>query len=190
MIDYIQKEAEEAQRCIDKIGLSCQQESLEAIVARRQLQHERRASPRFEVTKALTATIFAVAVGDSADTQERVRLVQEGFTNDISLSGACIVLKNKLTWFKMDQLVGQKIRLRLDLKRNTVKPVHILGRIVWGKEEDQQATLGVQFTEILESDREILSRHCAQDSGELSSVSDLWEALVVQKDETWGSKLQ
>jgi len=190
VIDYVQKEAEEAQRSIDEIGLSCQQETLEAVVSRRQLQHERRESPRFEMTTMLTATIFAVAGRDSSDGQQQTRLVREGFTNDISLSGACIVLKDKLTKVTIDQLVGQKIKLRLELKKDGVHPVHVLGKIVWGKEADERPTFGVQFTDIPESDRAILSRHCVQDSGEMGSISDLWEALVAKKDVNWGSKSQ
>ena len=190
VIDYIQKDAEEAQRSIDQIGLSCQRETLETVVSRRQLQHERREAPRFEMTTMLTATIFAVSGEDSSDVQQQTRLVREGFTNDISLSGACIVLKNKLTGITIDQLVGQKIKLRLDLKKNSVNPVHVLGRIVWGREADQRPTFGVQFTDIPESDRAILSQHCVQDSGELGSISDLWEALVVKKDVNCGSKSQ
>ena len=77
MIDYVQKEAEEAQRSIDEIGLNYHQESLEAVVSRRQLQHERRESPRFEMTTVLTATIFAVAGRDSSDGQQQTE--SEGF---------------------------------------------------------------------------------------------------------------
>jgi hypothetical protein len=187
VIDYIQKDAEKAQRSIDQIGLSCQPETLEAVVSRRQLQHERREAPRFEMTTMLTATIFAFAGEDPSAVQEQTRLVREGFTNDISLSGACIVLKNKLTGITIDQLVGRKIKLRLDLKRKFVNPVHVLGKIVWGKKADQRPTFGVQFTEMPESDRAILSRYCVQDSGEMGSISDLWEALVVKKDVNWGA---
>lgn len=186
MIDYVHKEAEEAQRSIDEIGLSCQQESLEAVVSRRQLQHERREAPRFEMTTMLTATIFVAAGEDSHETREPTRLVREGFTNDISLSGACIVFKNKLTKVTIDQLVGQRIKLRLDLNKDSVNPVHVLGRIVWGKVKNHRATFGVQFTDMPESDRAILSRHCVRDSGEMGSISDLWEALVVKKDVSWG----
>jgi c-di-GMP-binding flagellar brake protein YcgR len=186
VIDYVHKEAEEAQRSIDEVGLSCQPESLEAAVSRRKLQHERREAPRFEMTTTLTATIFAAAGGNSHETREQTRLVREGFTNDISLSGACIVLKDKLAKVAIDQLVGQRIKLRLNLKEDSVNPVHVLGKIVWGKEKDQRATFGVQFTDMPESDRAILSRHCVKDSGEMGSISDLWEALVVKKDVSWG----
>lgn len=190
MIDYIQKEAEEAQRAIDEAGLCCSHESLEAVASRRQMQHERRASPRFGITITLTATFFAVSRVAHHNAPEKLRLVREGFTNDLSLSGACIVLKNKLNGVTMDQLVGQKIKLKLDLSRHSVAPVTVLGRIVWGKERDGRPTFGVQFTEMFESDRAVLSKQFVEDSGEMSSISDLWEALVIEKDGQWGSKLQ
>ena len=144
---------------------------------------ERRIQPRFEVSARVRLTIFAevsaTASAAHADTS-RMRLVREGFSKDLSESGVCVVLDDRLTGVALQQLVGKKAKLNLEWNRSDHPGLKVLGQIAWGKEKDGVVKLGIQFTEMPEADRKVLEKLCQGDESELSRISNLWELLVAE----------
>lgn len=149
---------------------------------KRQRVEDRRSSPRFEVTAAVNLTIFAeVAAADGRSGEPetaRLRITREGFTRDLSLSGACVQLDGRINGLPPQKVVGRKVKLRLELKQADAEELNLLGTIAWAQEQGNSCKLGVQFTEIPAAGMVILKRVCSQDEGEMNRLSNLWELLV------------
>lgn len=147
------------------------------------LPDDRRIAPRFEVSVRVHLTIFAefspVPGSGNADTS-RMRLVREGFSKDLSVSGVCVVLDDRVTGVPLQKLVGRKVKLHLQWGRSQEPGLKVLGEVAWGKEKDGVVRLGIQFADVAEAERKVLEGLCQHDEGELSRISNLWELLVAE----------
>ncbi len=143
---------------------------------------DRRKVTRYEVSAKVTITIFAqLKLGsDPRSEAERVKLVREGFSVDVSSHGLCMVIDGKPTGIALQQLIGQTAKVKLDLNRPGKPELNILGRIAWAKEDTSNTKVGIQFTDVPPEENEILLAHCTQDEGEFDQLSTLWELLVAQ----------
>lgn len=144
---------------------------------------DRRRRPRFEVSVRVHLTIFAeLSATPEADRRERsrMRLVREGFSKDLSVSGVCVVLDDRVTGVPLQQLVGNKAKLRLEWNEPESEGLQILGEVAWGREKDGVVKLGIQFTDVPAGTREKLEQLCQKDESELNRISNLWELLVAE----------
>ncbi|MBW2089315.1 MAG: PilZ domain-containing protein [Deltaproteobacteria bacterium] len=104
-----------------------------------------------------------------------------GFTDDISLGGACVILGARYQMGHSAGLTGKnvKIQMRLPIESITLK---ILGTIVWGKdvplEGKPTAIVGIQFKEMTDTDRELLKDYCHGSEGEQNLIWSLWSSLL------------
>ncbi|MDT8334439.1 MAG: PilZ domain-containing protein, partial [Desulfurivibrionaceae bacterium] len=77
-------------------------------------------------------------------------LAAKGFSSDISLGGACIIVDPKYRDIPAEDILDRKIRLRVGLPDESIA-VSIVGRITWFKETEikgqQTCAIGVQFQE-------------------------------------------
>lgn len=148
-----------------------------------QYPEDRRRRPRFEVSVRVRLTIFAELSGmpgfGSGD-KSRMKVLREGFSKDLSESGVCVVLDDRVTGIPLQQLVGRKVKLHLEWNRPDGSGLKILGQVAWGRERDGIVKLGIQFTEVQEADRKVLKQLCQDDESELSRISNLWELLVAE----------
>ena len=105
----------------------------------------------------------------------------EGFADDISLGGACVVLGAKYWTGSADQMVDKNAKLEIVLS-NAANRLMILGKIVWGRhislEGKTSAAVGVQFLEMTDHDRQLLNDYCNGSEGEQNLIWSLWESMV------------
>ena len=108
-------------------------------------------------------------------------LLIEGFADDISSGGACVVLGEQYRVGPPDAMVGKNVKLEVVLSNAAVR-LNILGRIVWGKdvslEGRKSVAVGVRFTEMTDNDRELLHDYCSGSEGEQNLIWSLWESMV------------
>jgi CRP-like cAMP-binding protein len=80
----------------------------------------------------------------------RSPLAAKGFSSDISLGGACIIVDPKYRDIPGEDILDREIRLRIGLPDESIA-VSIMGRISWFKETEikgkQTCAIGVQFME-------------------------------------------
>ncbi len=105
----------------------------------------------------------------------------EGFADDISSGGACVVIREQYRFGPPDVMVGKNVKLEVVLS-NAAVHLTILGRIVWGKdiflEGKKSVAVGVRFTEMTDNDRELLHDYCSGSEGEQNLIWSLWESMV------------
>ncbi len=118
--------------------------------------------------------------GFGSGDKSRMKVVREGFSKDLSESGVCVVLDDRVTGVPLQQLVGRKVKLHLEWNRPENPGLKLLGQVAWGSERDGGVKLGIQFTDVQEADREVLERLCQDDESELNRISNLWELLVAE----------
>ena len=144
---------------------------------------ERRRRPRFEVSVRVHLTIFAelpaTPLSGARDTS-RMRVVREGFSKDLSETGVCVILDDRVTGVPLQQLVGRKVKLHLESSEPDTRDLKVLGQVAWGRERDGVVKLGIQFTDVSAEDRKALEQLCQGDESELSRISNLWELLVAE----------
>ena len=108
-------------------------------------------------------------------------LAIEGFTDDISAGGACVVIGERYRFGSPDTMVHKNVKLEVILSNDAVR-LAILGQIVWGKdillEGKKSVAVGVRFTEMRDHDRELLHDYCSGSEGEQNLIWNLWEAMV------------
>lgn len=104
-----------------------------------------------------------------------------GFTEDISLGGARIVLGAKYQTGPADNLNGKHVKLKISLPTPSVS-ISILGTIVWSKElyleGKTTAVVGVQFNEMTDTDRRVLEDYHYGSAGEQNLIWSLWDSLM------------
>jgi CRP-like cAMP-binding protein len=104
-----------------------------------------------------------------------------GFTDDISLSGTCVVLGAKYQIGNISDLTGKNIKIQMSLPIESIS-LNILGTIVWGKEipveGKKTAIVGIQFKEINQVDRGILKGYCFGSEAEQNLIWSLWDSLM------------
>ncbi len=105
----------------------------------------------------------------------------EGFTENLSLGGACILLGEKYRTGPPTDLIGRDVKVHMALPIVSTR-LSILGTIVWSKavalESKMTTVVGIQFKGVTEKDREVLRNFCHGSDGEQNLIWSLWESLV------------
>ena len=104
-----------------------------------------------------------------------------GFTEDISLGGACVILGAKYQIGYSANLTGKNVKIQMCLPIESIT-LNILGTIVWGKdvplEGKPTAIVGFQFKEMTDNDRGLLKDYCYGSEGEQNLIWSLWSSLL------------
>ncbi len=133
-----------------------------------------RKTARHQLPTKVSMKVFREEIG-------KTPLFLNGFTDDISIGGACIILGATYHTGPSAEMVGRSVKIELGLPSAAVK-LHILGTIVWSKEVSHDgktsAVVGVQFKEMTGPDRELLEDYCYGSDGEQNLIWSLWESLV------------
>ena len=104
-----------------------------------------------------------------------------GFTEDISLEGACVVLGTTYQTGGVAHLTGLSVKIQMRLSIESIS-LNILGDIVWAKEitmEDKKTSIvGIKFKDINPVDLKILKGYCLGSEAEQNMIWSLWSSLL------------
>jgi len=104
-----------------------------------------------------------------------------GFTDGISLGGACVILGAKYQIGYSANLTGKNVKIQLCLPIESIT-LNILGTIVWDKnvplEGKTTAIVGIKFKEMTDNDRGVLKDYCYGSEGEQNLIWSLWSSLL------------
>jgi CRP-like cAMP-binding protein len=118
------------------------------------------------------------------DHKDGTPLELSGFTDNISLGGACVILGAKYQFGHSSNLIGRNIKIQMCLPMESIA-IHILGTVVWARdvplEGKTTATVGIQFKEMTDTDRELLKEYCYASEGEQNLIWSLWGSLLEKK---------
>lgn len=113
--------------------------------------------------------------------QGKGSLILDGFIDNLSMDGACIILKDIYRAGKHDKWIGRNVKITMKLLSEAVD-LTILGEIVWirgiSEKKKKSILLGIYFRAITDLNRELLSAYCVSSEGEQNLMWDLWESLV------------
>lgn len=143
---------------------------------------ERRAAPRYLVSAKVQLVVFLGGPGTWPEGGNR-KLVRTAFTRDLSSAGACLVLEEPLGGLGLNRVVGKNAKLKMKFNPGDEEAVHLLGRVVWGRQLGGDSLLGIQFTDVPPAERALLERYCRENEGEMSRLTNLWELLVAGGEE-------
>ncbi|MBW2592459.1 MAG: PilZ domain-containing protein, partial [Deltaproteobacteria bacterium] len=133
-----------------------------------------RKTVRYQLPTRVYMKVFEATAGSRP-------LLIEGFADDISSGGACVVIGEQYRFGHPSAMVDKNVKLEVVLSNAAVR-LTILGRIVWGKgiylEGKKSVALGVRFTEMTDNDRELLQEFCSGSEGEQNLIWSLWESMV------------
>lgn len=133
-----------------------------------------RKTARHQLPTKVSMKVFREEIG-------KTPVFLNGFTDDISLGGACIILGATYQTGPSGDMVGRKVKIEMGLPSAAVK-LHILGTIVWSKEVSHEGktstVVGIKFEEMTDPDRELLEEYCHGSDGEQNLIWSLWESLV------------
>ncbi len=112
---------------------------------------------------------------------DKAPLELSGFTNDISLGGASVVLGAMYQVGHSFNLIGRNVKIQMCLPIESIV-INMLGTIVWGKdvplEGKTTAIVGIQFKEMTDIDRGLLKEYCYGSEGEQNLIWSLWGSLL------------
>lgn len=112
-------------------------------------------------------------------------LILDGFTDNISLGGACVFLEQKYRHGPLEGLMGRRVKFIINLLSSSID-LTIDGKIIWGKmveENEGKATaVGVHFRAMTDPDRELLDAYCSGGEGEQNLMWNLWDSLIKKQD--------
>jgi hypothetical protein len=112
---------------------------------------------------------------------DKAPLDVDGFTEDISLDGARVVLSQDLESGHLDTLVGKNVKIRIYLPAAFVS-LSILGTTAWSKSvslpEKTTAVVGIQFEDMTNTDRRLLQSYHYGSEGEQNLIWSLWDSLM------------
>ena len=115
------------------------------------------------------------------DEPGKVPLDVGGFTEDMSLGGARVVLGAKYETGPADNLTGKNVKIKIYLATASDR-LSILGTIVWSKEVYLEgkttAEVGIQFKEMTDTDRRLLEDYHYGSEGEQNLIWSLWDSLM------------
>jgi hypothetical protein len=115
------------------------------------------------------------------DHGDKAPLELSGFTNDISLGGASVVLGAMYQVGHSFNLIGRNVKIQMCLPIESIV-INMLGTIVWGKdvplEGKTTAIVGIQFKEMTDIDRGLLKEYCYGSEGEQNLIWSLWGSLL------------
>jgi CRP-like cAMP-binding protein len=113
--------------------------------------------------------------------KDRTPIELSGFTDDISLGGASVVLGAKYHIGHALNLVGKNIKIRMCLPIESIV-INMLGTIVWARDVHLEGTttaiVGVQFKEMSQIDSELLKEYCYGSEGEQNLIWSLWGSFL------------
>ncbi len=175
MIDYLRTEAERRQERIDRVSLDGKPG-----LSVSEPYSDRRRDPRYEVTAKVELTVFFPVSEGSVSGSRLLKVRRTGFTRDLSRRGAGIVIDSEIEPFPFRKLVGRDAKVKLQIAGEE-KALNVLGRVTWCSEQHGVTALGLEFTEIPESERRILENHCREDDGEQARILNLWQVLVAEE---------
>ena len=115
------------------------------------------------------------------DEPAKTSLSIAGFTENISMGGACVVLGPKYKTGHPGNLTGSRVKVKIGLPIAAVN-LFILGTIVWSKavsiEGKTMAAVGIQFEEMTETDRKLLKDYHYGSEGEQNLIWTLWNTYM------------
>ena len=139
-----------------------------------------RQSVRHQLPTQVNITIFS-------DDPDKAPLDLRGFTQNISLGGASIVLEANDETAHFGSLVGKQVHIQIYLAIAFVN-LSILGTAVWSKEISlegkKSAVLGIQFEEMTDKDRRLLQGYHYGYEIEQDRIWSLWDSLIGTDAET------
>jgi hypothetical protein len=104
-----------------------------------------------------------------------------GFTENISLGGASVVLGANYETGLFDNLVGKKVKIQINLAIAFVY-LTILGTIVWSTggslEGKKTEVVGIQFEGMTDTDRRLLQTYHYGSEREQDLIWSLWDSLM------------
>jgi CRP-like cAMP-binding protein len=104
-----------------------------------------------------------------------------GFTENVSLGGASVVLGENYKTGQFDTLAGKNVKLQIYLPIEFVS-LSILGTIVWSKEVPLEgkttAIVGIQFKGMTSADRRLLQGYNCGSESEQNLIWSLWDSLM------------
>jgi hypothetical protein len=105
----------------------------------------------------------------------------DGFTENISLGGASVVLGSNYETGHFDTLAGKNVKLQIYLPIEFVN-LSILGTTVWSKEVPLEgkttAVVGIQFKDMSDADRRLLQGYRYGSENEQNMIWSLWDSLM------------
>ena len=117
-----------------------------------------------------------------SDVPNEKPLVLNGFTEDLSLGGACICL-NAAYLSGATNLIGKRVILALRVAK-LLTGVDVPGTIAWKREvnrgKGKDIIIGIQFKEIPPEDFEFIKRHCYIGDGAEQMIYSLWQSCVTK----------
>ena len=112
---------------------------------------------------------------------DKAPLNLNGFTENISLGGANIILGGNYESGHFDTLTGKKVKIQLYLAIAFVS-LSILGTVVWSRgvslEGKKTAAVGVQFTGMTDADRRLLQSFHYGSEKEQDMIWSLWDSMM------------
>ena len=133
-----------------------------------------RKSVRHHLPTQVNITIFS-------DDPDKAPLDLSGFTQNISLGGASIVLEANDETAHFGSLVGKQVHIQIYLAIAFVN-LSISGTAVWSKEISlegkKSAVLGIQFEEMTDKDRRLLQSYHYGYEIEQDRIWGLWDSLI------------
>jgi len=133
-----------------------------------------RKSVRHQLPTQVNIKIFS-------DDPDKTPLDLSGFTQNISLGGASIVLEANDETAHFGSLVGKQVHIQIYLAIAFVN-LSILGTAVWSKEISlegkKSAVLGIQFEEMTDKDRRLLQGYHYGYEIEQDRIWSLWDSLI------------
>jgi len=112
---------------------------------------------------------------------DKAPLNLNGFTENISLGGACIILGGNYKTGYFDTLAGKKVKIQIYLAVAFVS-LSILGTVVWSTgvslEGRKTAALGIQFAGITDADRRLLNSFHYGSEIEQDMIWSLWDSMM------------
>ena len=112
---------------------------------------------------------------------DKAPLDVDGFTEDISLDGARVVLSKDFESGHLDTLVGKNVKIRIYLPAAFVS-LSILGTTAWSKSVSlpgkTTAVVGIQFKDMTNTDRRLLQSYHYGTEGEQNLIWSLWDSLM------------
>ncbi len=104
-----------------------------------------------------------------------------GFTENISMGGACVVLGPQYKTDRHGDLTGSRVKVKIGLPIAAVN-LFILGIIVWSKAVSiggkKMIAVGIQFEEMTETDRKLLKDYHYGSEGEQNLIWTLWDTYM------------
>ena len=115
------------------------------------------------------------------DDPDKAPLDLRGFTENISLGGASVVLAPNDETVHFGKLIGKQVHIHIYLAIAFVN-ITILGTAVWSKdvslEGKKSVMLGIQFKEMSDKDRRLLQGYHYGDEIEQDRIWSLWDSLI------------